>query len=82
MVLSSSKCKVYLCTVPYNEQLQGIWDKADKGEILVIAPSEALGISRTENDPEQLERVYQIGRTEGKKRLEDVRAYLGMENRS
>ena len=66
----------------YNEQLQGIWDKADKGEILVIAPPEALGISRTENDPEQLERVYQIGRTEGKKKLEDVRAYLGMEKRS
>ncbi|MBQ9010998.1 MAG: patatin family protein, partial [Clostridia bacterium] len=61
----------------YNEQMRVIWEKADRGEILVLCPPEPLGISRTENDPEQLERVYQIGRAEGMKRLEEVKAFIG-----
>ncbi len=61
----------------YNEQMRTIWEKAEKGQILVLCPPEPLGISRTENDPGELERVYQIGRTEGLKRLEEVKAFIG-----
>ena len=38
---------------------------------------EALGIRHTTKDPDELERVYQIGRKEAEKRLPDVRQWLG-----
>ena len=60
----------------YNEQLESIDLKAERGEILAIYPDESLGIKRTENDPDELERVYQIGRKKGTEFLESVRAFL------
>ena len=42
----------------------------------MIRPPGPLGISRTEKDPDELERVYQIGRREGLRRLAEVRAWL------
>ena len=60
----------------YNRQMEEIDAKERHGEILVIRPPEALGISRTEHDPEELERVYQIGRTEAEKILPQLQAFL------
>ena len=45
---------------------------------LIIRPPEDLRIGHTEKNPEELERVYQLGRKEAEKRLEDVRLWLGM----
>ena len=36
----------------------------------------SLGISRTERNPNELERVYQIGRQLALERLDDVQAFL------
>ncbi|MBR4513394.1 MAG: patatin family protein [Lachnospiraceae bacterium] len=60
----------------YNAQMKAVKRREEKGYALVVRPPESLGISRTENDPDELERVYQIGRTEGEKRLEDVKRFL------
>lgn len=60
----------------YNRQMDEIDTREDGGLALVIRPPEPLGISRTEKDPDELERVYQIGRREGLRRLEEVRAWL------
>ena len=60
----------------YNRQMDEIDRKEKQGEILTIRPPENLGISRTERDPEELERVYQIGRNEARKALPDVRSFL------
>ena len=60
----------------YNAQTEDIRRQEEAGRVLVIRPPEALGISRTENDPEELERVYRIGRQEGERRLAEVRAFL------
>ncbi|MBQ6322160.1 MAG: patatin family protein [Lachnospiraceae bacterium] len=60
----------------YNNQMKQIKKREEAGTTLVIRPSEALGISRIEKDPQQLERVYQMGRKEGQKRLEEVKAFL------
>ncbi|MBQ7486802.1 MAG: patatin family protein [Clostridia bacterium] len=60
----------------YNEQLDNIHRKADRGEILAIYPDESLGISRTENNPDELERVYQLGRAKGAQCLDTVRTFL------
>ncbi|MCR5093217.1 MAG: patatin family protein [Lachnospiraceae bacterium] len=61
----------------YNRQMEEISQREASGESLVIRPPESLGIKRTENDPDQLERVYQIGRREAERRLPDVRTFLG-----
>ena len=46
----------------YNEQTADIFAKADRGEVFVICPSAPLGISRTENNTNELQRVYDEGR--------------------
>ena len=51
----------------YNEEKRYIREKEEKGEIEVIRPLEPLNISAIEKDPKELERVYQLGRAEGKK---------------
>ena len=61
----------------YNDQLADVHAKETTGQVLVIQPPAPLGIHRVEHDPEALERVYQIGRSEAEKRLEEVRAFLG-----
>jgi len=60
----------------YARQMAEIEERRQKKEALVIRPAESLGISRTESDPNVLQRVYDLGRAEGKKRLEEVREFL------
>ena len=60
----------------YNRQMREIDRREETGEALVIRPPESLGISRTENDPEELERVYQTGRREAERRLPEVAGFL------
>ena len=60
----------------YNRQMDALDAREDGGLALVIRPPEPLGISRTEKDPDELERVYQLGRREGLRRLDEVRAWL------
>ena len=60
----------------YNRQMAEIDKKEARGEILVIRPPESLGISRTEHDPNELERVYQTGRREACRMLPEIRSFL------
>lgn len=60
----------------YNRQMEEIDEKERRGEILVLRPPQSLGIRRTERNPEKLERVYQIGRSEARKALPALRAFL------
>ena len=60
----------------YNAMTDRIAEDEQQGKVLVLRPPEALGISRTEKNPEELERVYQMGRRIALQRLHEVRAYL------
>ena len=60
----------------YNRQMKAIDQREETGEALVIRPPESLAIGRTEKNPDELERVYQIGRAEAEKRLCEVKAFL------
>ncbi|MBQ3423662.1 MAG: patatin family protein [Clostridia bacterium] len=60
----------------YNAQMREIDARRREGRLLVIRPEESLGIGRTENDPEKLEQVYQVGRRIALERLDEVRRYL------
>ena len=61
----------------YNDMTAAIKEREKEGKLFVIRPPEALGIKRTENNPAELERVYQMGRSEALKRLDALKEYLG-----
>ena len=60
----------------YNQQMEEIEKREKNGTMLVIRPPKALSIARTEGDPEELERVYDIGRETGKRCLDAVKSFL------
>ena len=60
----------------YNQQLAGIKIMEQSGDVFVIRPPEDLKISRTEKDPDELERVYQIGKKEAVRRSAELQKYL------
>lgn len=60
----------------YNAQMDAIDAMEASGTLLVIRPARSLGISRTENHPDELERVYRLGREQASARLDEVRSYL------
>ena len=61
----------------YNETYSYIRDKELRGELLVIRPEQALNIS-VSNKPEELQRVYDIGRNEGLRSLNRVKVFYGI----
>ena len=60
----------------YNAQMDELDRMEAEKTALVIRPPEDLRIGHTEKNPEELERVYQIGRREAEKRLPEVRRWL------
>lgn len=60
----------------YNAMTKEIEEKEARGEILVIRPEEALNIGAASRDPEDMERVYQLGRAMGEKRRSEIRNFL------
>ena len=61
--------------IGYNAQMDDIDRREALGEVFVIRPPEDPGIGRTEKDPEELERVYQMG-PEAVRRLDEMKAFL------
>lgn len=60
----------------YNEETSDVFEKASRGEVFVICPDQPLGISRTENDPNELQRVYDEGRRIATKLLSELKDFL------
>lgn len=60
----------------YNQATAAIREKEEKGTVFVLRPPEALRIGSMEKNPEELERVYQIGRKTALDRLPALKAYL------
>ncbi len=63
--------------IMYNKQMDELDKMEDNGDAIVIRPPESLGITRTEKDPDELERVYQMGRKVAEERLDEIKNYLG-----
>lgn len=63
--------------IRYNETLEYIEELEEKGEVLVIRPSETLPMKRVEKDPKKLMEAYEIGRSDAMKLLDDVKEFLG-----
>ena len=62
----------------YNETLKYISEKEEKGEILVIRPRCDLGVSHAEHEREKLQNAYNEGVKEARKRLSEIKAFLGI----
>ncbi len=59
----------------YNRTLAYIDERVAAGAALLVAPPEPLPISRVCHDPDQMQRVYEIGRQIGEKTLVRVKGF-------
>ena len=62
--------------VRYNQTMRRIAQLEQSGEIFVIRPSSTLGLGRVERDPEKVQQVYNRGRADAQRALEDLRKWL------
>ncbi len=60
----------------YNQQMAEIRRREQCGEAVVIRPPELLKIGHISHNPEELERVYRVGRKTAEERLPEIRDYL------
>lgn len=60
----------------YNEQLGYIMKREEEGAIVAIYPEEPLDVGFIVHDPDEMQRVYEMGRTTGEKYLSRVQEYL------
>ncbi len=60
----------------YNKQMDEIRQREYRDEVFVIRPPEPLKIGHTEKDPENLERVYQIGRAAAEECIDKMCVFL------
>jgi len=65
--------------IRYNQQMKEINEREKNGVSLVIRPPEPLNISRTEKNPDELERVYQIGRMAALDKISEIKVFLAKE---
>ncbi len=63
---------MYNATMDYLDRCEA--ERPDR--YMVIRPAKKLGIHRIEHDPDQIQRVYDLGYAEGVRRLEEVREFL------
>ena len=56
----------------YNQELEYVRQAEREGRCLVIRPDEKLPIGHISHDPENMRRVYEIGRCKGEKHLDQI----------
>ena len=60
----------------YNDQLAYVEEAEREGRCLVIRPDQRLPIGHFCHDPEQMERIYQIGREMGERRINEIKEFI------
>ena len=63
----------------YNQELLYVYEAEMAGRALVIRPDEALSIGHISHDPEEMQRVYDIGREAGNKYIERIKEFYECE---
>ena len=63
----------------YNQQLVYVYEAEQAGRALVIRPSEKLSIGHISHDPEEMQRVYDIGRETGEQQIEEIKRFYASE---
>ena len=62
--------------IMYNQQLSYVYQAESTGRALVIRPEAPLPIGHISHDPEEMQRVYNIGRATGMKYIERIKAFF------
>lgn len=60
----------------YNAELEEVKQMEASGRAFVIRPSHPVTIKRTERDPEKLQALYDLGRADAAKLMDDMRHFL------
>ena len=60
----------------YNQEKRYIREKEKNKEVLVIRPKAPLNINPIEKNPDEIERVYQLGREAGEEKLSEIREFF------
>ena len=60
----------------YNETTRYLREKEKRGEVFVVRPPLPLEIGKVEHDEKRLRAVYEIGRREAERVIEDMKAFL------
>lgn len=60
----------------YNKTIEKIIDMENKKEIFVIRPSESINVKVIERNPDNLQRVYDLGVKDAKKIMKQLKKYL------
>ncbi len=60
----------------YNRTVERIVEMEKEGSVFVIRPESSLNIGRLEKNPENVQRVYDIGRADALKYMDDLRCWL------
>jgi predicted patatin/cPLA2 family phospholipase len=61
--------------IMYNQQLEFVRQAETEGRCLVIRPDTKIPIGHISHDPDEMERVYQMGRETGLRKLDDIRNF-------
>lgn len=60
----------------YNETLADLARREEAGEVFVVRPSESVKVASLCRDPEELERIYRVGRRDAERTLAALKDYL------
>ncbi len=63
----------------YNNARDELFSLSDRGEAIVIMPSDTKGFARTERQPEKLQAMYDDGYNTTKKMIPEIKKYLGID---
>lgn len=61
--------------IRYNDTIRYIEEQEKAGKLYVIRPDEPLGIGKVCRKPDELERVYRLGRAKGVEVIEDIKTF-------
>lgn len=62
--------------IMYNKQLAYVAQQEEAGTAFVIRPDEPLMIGHTSHDPEQMQRIYDLGRKKGQEVIQQIIQFL------
>lgn len=62
----------------YNAQLDYVAAEGQAGRALVVRPPQALPIGHISHDPDEMERVYQIGRDTGRQKIAEMKQFFNL----
>ncbi len=64
--------------IMYNKEKRYVAKREKEGKVFVIRPEAPLNIGATEKNPDELQRVYDLGRKAALENLDRLKGYLGM----